>query len=425
MALVTKLRGLIPYNLVNTFWHYPIAWFAVFKYGFPANSLTLTGVTGTDGKTTTSYIINHLLKKAGYKTAMITSVLAEIAGKSNDTGFHVTSPHPWQVQKYLAEAVKSGVTHGVLEVTSHALDQHRFAGCNFKYGVITNIRPDHLDYHKTYDNYLNSKSKLLLGAQKAILNKDDQSYSKLDTLLTGKDIVTYSIKAQADFMGKAIKQRSIPLALPGDYNLSNILAATAVVNDIGLTIDEVNGYLPSFKAVPGRFNEVATKKDFRVVIDFAHTPYGLQALLTALRKQTRGRIIAVFGCAAERGADRRQMGQVSGKLADITIITAEDPRFEGVEMISAEIAGWADKSGAEEVSSKQLKVHSKKDRHVFSKILDRQDAINIAIGIAKPGDIIALCGKGHEQSMSFKGIEYSWDENKAVKKALSKRYESK
>ncbi|NCN58589.1 hypothetical protein COW99_01580 [Candidatus Roizmanbacteria bacterium CG22_combo_CG10-13_8_21_14_all_38_20] len=425
MALVTKLRGLIPNNLVNTFWHYPIALFAALRYGFPAKKLTLIGVTGTDGKTTTTYIINHLLKKAGYKTAMITSVLAEIAGKTSNTGFHVTSPHPWQVQKYLAEAVKSGVTHAILEVTSHALDQHRFAGCSFRYGIVTNIKPDHLDYHKTYDNYFHSKSKLLLGAQKAVLNKDDQSFNRLNTLLTGKDIVTYSIKEQADFTGKKIIQTSIPVTLPGDYNLSNILAATAVVNNIGLSIDEVSKYLPSFKAVPGRFNEVDIKKDFRVVIDFAHTPYGLQALLTALRNQTQARIIAVFGCAAERGADRREMGRVGGKLADITIITAEDPRFEGVEKISAVIAGWADKAGAEELSSKQLGDSSKKDKHVYTKIADRQGAINAAIDIAKPGDIIVLCGKGHEQSMNFRGVEYPWDENKAVQKALTKRYGSK
>lgn len=418
-------RGFIPNFLVNTFWHVPIAWIAGLRYGFPANKLTLIGVTGTDGKTTTCYLINHFLKSAGYKTVMISSVLAEICGESSDTGFHVTSPHPFNVQKYLSQAVKKGASYGVLEVTSHALDQHRFAGCNFKYGVITNIRPDHLDYHKTYSNYLNSKAKLLLDANLAVINGDDQSFSELREILADKSVITYSIKGQTDFTGTIINLLRVPSGLPGDYNLSNILAATAVVNKIGISIDEVNKYLPFFKSVPGRFNELDIKKDFRVIVDFAHTSHALLALLTELRKQSKARIIAVFGCAAERGVDRRKMGRVSGELADITIITAEDPRFEGVERISAEIASWADKAGAEEVSSKQLRVISKKDKHIFSRIPDRQDAINTAIEVAKSGDIIVLCGKGHEKSMNIKGVEYPWDEKNAVNKALAKRYGSK
>lgn len=416
------IRRFIPNVLVNFLWHFPIAWFAAFKYGFSANKLILIGVTGTDGKTTTTYIINHILKSTGYKTVMISSVLAEICGEPSDTGFHVTSPHPLSVQKYLSQAVKNGASYGVLEVTSHAMDQHRFAGCNFKYGVVTNIRPDHLDYHKTYSNYLNSKAKLLLGANLAVINRDDQSFSKLREILASQDVVTYSIKGQADITGTIINRSRVPASLPGDYNLSNILAATAVVNKIGISIDEVNKCLPFFKPVPGRFNELDVKKDFRVVVDFAHTPHALLALLTELQKQSKARIIAVFGCAAERGRKRREMGLVSGELADVTIITSEDPRFEGVERISVEIASWADKAGAEEVSSEQLKVNSNKDKHVFARIPDRQDAINTAVDIAEPGDVIALCGKGHEQSMNYEGVEYPWDEFKAVKKALKKRY---
>jgi len=423
MALITKLRGLIPNKFVNTLWHYPISLFSALWFGFPANSLTLIGITGTDGKTTTSYIVNHLLKESGYKTAMITSVLAEIEGESSDTGFHVTSPHPWKVQKYLAQAVRSGVTHAVLEVTSHALDQHRFFGCNFKYVAVTNIRPDHLDYHKTYTNYLKSKSKLLVNSEVTVLNKDDKSYYQLSTVLDSKpNVYTYSIRDKADYMGNLIKESSIPTTLPGDYNLSNILAATAIVDMIGISSAQVNKLLPSFKAIPGRFNEVDTKKDFRVVIDFAHTPYALKALLTTLRQQAKGRVIAVFGCAAERGVDRRGMGQVSGKLADITIITAEDPRFEGVEKISKEIAMLAEKGGAMQMSIFELKTATK---NVYTIIADRQEAITKAIDIAKPGDIIALCGKGHEQTMNYEGVEYPWDEFKAVKIALKERYGDK
>lgn len=382
-----KIRKILPNWFVNNFWHWPIALLAAAYYGFPTGKLKLIGVTGTDGKTTIVYLINHILKSAGYRTVMISSVDAELNEKKAPTGFHVTSPHPFNVQKYLKQAVDKKVEYAVLEVTSHAIDQHRFAGCKFKAVVLTNIRPDHLDYHKTFENYKKAKIKFLNKAKIAIRSDNNP-----------------------------IKSISQPDCLPGKYNLSNILAAASVCTKLEINRKTIRNAVKTFPGVPGRFEEVKTGKDFRVIIDFAHTPYALRALLTTIRGQmnNKGKLIAVFGCAAERGKDRRKMGKVSAELADLTIITAEDPRFEGVEKISKDIAQWAIRGGA-------ANINNIKNKHVFTRIPDRQEAINYAVKSAKKGDIVALCGKGHEQSMNFEGVEYPWSEKKAVKRSLNLR----
>lgn len=424
------IRDSLPDWLINFFWHLPLALIASVLYKFPSRKLTLIGVTGTDGKTTTVYLINHILKTAGKKTAMISSVKAEIVGKESDTGFHVTSPHPFHIQRYLAQALKKKAEYAILEVTSHAIAQHRFWGCHFKIGVMTNIRPDHLDYHKSFDNYLIAKKELLLNAETAIVNKDDLNFKRIITEITKTsncpEIITYSTQLSADITPKTIKISKQPAILPGEYNLANILAASAAALNLRIDQKKIHQSLRTFSGVPGRFQEIKTGSDFRVIIDFAHTPYALYELLVMLRQQRvgKGRIIAVFGCAGERGEDRRKMGKVAGELADLAIITAEDPRFEGVGKISEEIAQWAKKGGAAElqINNYQSSSTNTDNHHYFIRIPDRQESINFAVKIAGKEDILVLCGKGHEQSMNFEGVEYPWDEEKAVNKALKKRY---
>lgn len=372
---------------------------ALIKYANPAKGMTVIGVTGTDGKTTTSSLIYHLLTKAGYKTALISTVSAVIDGKIYDTGFHVSTPDAWHLQAYIKKAKAAHVTHLVLEVTSHALDQNRVAGIPFNVGVITNITREHLDYHKTMENYRRAKAKLLLASRIAVLNKDDSSFSFLKAILGKKPIITYGLGDDAQ-----VNPSTYPFTtkLFGSFNIYNILAAFSVGTAIGLDKKTMIQALQSFTLPPGRC-EVVYDKDFKVIIDFAHTPNGIAKLLESVKKEIKhGRIIHVFGSAGERDRGKRKiMGENSSLYADTIILTAEDPRSEAVSAISADIR--------QGITKKSVKVFE---------IPDRQEAINEAVRLARKGDVVVITGKGHERSMNFNGKETPWNEQEAVKKAL-------
>ncbi len=386
--MLQKIRKLIPNFLVNTFWHLPKAILANLWFNFPSKNLTVIGITGTSGKTSTAHLIYHLLLKANFKVALISTISAKIGNQEIDIGLHVTNPDPFVLQKLLKTIKDKGYTHVVLEVTSHGLDQHRCWGINFNYGVLTNLAHEHLDYHGTLDHYHQAKLKLIKNAQTAVLNIEDKYFQKANQVVRGK-LLTYS-------SGQ-------------NFQKSNINASSAIAKDLNLTQKQITSAIKSFPGVPGRM-EFIQAKPFAVVIDFAHKPDALKAALKTLKELKPKRIISVFGCAGLRDVQKRPlMGAISAKLSDITILTAEDPRTEKVSAINDQI-----EAGFQKAKGKKL-----------FRQPDRQLAINKAINLAKPGDLVALFGKSHEKSMCFGTIEYPWSEHQAVKKALTLKVKKK
>lgn len=390
---------------IKNFYHFIQAFLAATYFGFPSKKLIMIGVTGTDGKTTTVNMIYQILKRAHLKVSMISSVNAVIGKKSYDTGFHVTTPNPWHIQKYLKEMVEAGSEYAVLEVTSHGLDQNRVAFIDFQMGVVTNITHEHLDYHKTWGNYALAKAKLLRKVKYAILNIDDKSSIFLKPRASGK-VVTFGINSQADFTPVNFP---LKLKIIGDYNLYNALAAAATAHVIRVNNKVIKRALETFENLVGRMEEISEGQDFKVIVDFAHTPNSLERALTTLRSITKGKLIAVFGSAGLRDvAKRRLMGEVSARLADFTVITDEDPRTEDKLRIAQAIAKGCQKAGA-------------LDGRDFMIVLNRSDAIKSAIDIARDGDTVGIFGKGHERSMCYGTKEYPWSDQKEARKALKEK----
>jgi UDP-N-acetylmuramoyl-L-alanyl-D-glutamate--2,6-diaminopimelate ligase len=408
--------------------HLAAAW-----HGHPGRSLTVIGVTGTDGKTTTANIIHHALVAAGARAGLITTVSAQIGQESVDTGFHVTTPDPMALQGYLAKMVDAGLTHVVLEATSHGLAQHRVDGCEFDIAVVTNITHEHLDFHGDYESYRRAKGRLLElaaasrhkpgGPEKTVvLNLDDPGASALPDI-PGLRRRTYGLSTPADTTARAVRSslegvdfeildgpQSIAVHLPlvGDYNVSNALAAyVCCVHALGMSPEHARSGLSSVGAVPGRMEAIDYGQPFRAIVDFAHTPNALRQALTAVRTLTRGRVIAAFGSAGLRDRQkRRMMAKISADLADLTVLTAEDPRTESLSKILEEMAAAAGEAGALEGLN-------------LWRIPDRGEALHAALGLAKPGDLVIACGKGHEQSMCFGTVEYPWDDRTAMRAALT------
>ncbi|MDO8487885.1 MAG: UDP-N-acetylmuramoyl-L-alanyl-D-glutamate--2,6-diaminopimelate ligase [bacterium] len=359
-------------------------------YGNPERHLTLIGVTGTDGKTTTSHLIYEMLKAAKLKVGLVSTVAAYIGADMLETGAHVTSPDPDKLWHFLALAVDRGVKYLVLEVTSHALDQRRYGDLPFEIGVLTNLTHEHLDYHRTWTNYRKSKARLFKQVKYAVLNQDDPSFNYFNTHTTGK-ITSYT----------RTKIKVTNPVLAGEYNKSNIGAAESVAKLFHIPQATLDKVIHNFVGVPGRLEEIKIGQTFRAIVDFAHTPNALEKLLTELRSQLAAnkQLILVFGCAGRRDAAKRpMMGQIATKLADQVIITAEDPRTESLDEIYQQITQGKGK---------------------FIRQDDRQQAINHAVRLAKGGDIVVVAGKGHERSMCFGKTEYPWSDQKAVKQAVT------
>lgn len=412
-----------------------LAYLSAAFYGFPARSLTVIGVTGTDGKTTTSNLIYQILLAAGLRAGIISTVNAVIGDEILDTGFHVTTPEAPDVQRYLNRMVNAGITHVVLESTSHGLAQHRVTACEFDIGVVTNITHEHLDYHGSYEGYRAAKARLFtelaVTRQKpqgnirlGVLNRDDSSYVYLRDI-TPVRTTAYSLQPGADLWAEDVEyhpggmrftavsstfHQPVECALLGDFNISNCLAAiSAAVFGLGVDPADAARGIRTLKGVPGRMEAIHLGQDFTAIVDFAHTPNALRVALQTVRKLTTGRVIAVFGSAGLRDrAKRRMMAEVSLELADFTILTAEDPRTESLDDILAEMADAAgQKGGVEGVN--------------FARVPDRGEAIRRAVQMARPGDLVVACGKGHEQSMCFGTVEYPWDDRTAMRAALAEK----
>ena len=429
----------IPYIQVEDT-RFALAHLSAAMQGFPGRRLTVIGVTGTDGKTTTANLIYQILTRAGLRAGIISTVNAVIGDEVVDTGFHVTTPSSVEVQAFLARMVDEGLTHVVLETTSHGLAQHRVTACEFDIAVVTNITHEHLDYHGSYEKYRAAKGMLFealnLTVQKpsgnpclAVLNLDDQSsFDYLREISSPARQVSYSIEDPgASVRAEEIEYRSdgasfavvidgkagttrfpVRCHLAGAYNVSNCLAAIgATVVGLGLPTDAAQGGIASLEALKGRMQRFELGQEFTAIVDFAHTPNALRNVLRSAREMTRGRLIAVFGSAGLRDRQKRRlMAEISIDLADLTILTAEDPRSESLDDILSEMAAAAAGRGGEENKN-------------FWRVHDRGEAIRAALQKAQPGDLVIVCGKGHEQSMCFGDIEYPWDDGVALQAGLA------
>jgi UDP-N-acetylmuramoyl-L-alanyl-D-glutamate--2,6-diaminopimelate ligase len=385
-------------------YHLGQAIFANIIYLFPSRKLKVIGVTGTDGKTTTASIIYHVLERSGYKVALISSIGAMINGKSSDIGYHVTTPGRFALQSYLKRAAEDEVEYVVLEITSHALDQYRAFGIPIEIGILTNVSNEHLDYHKTYRNYLRAKLKLLKKAKIAVINKDDKSYLSAKKELKNKKTITYGLKKDSYVNPHVFPFRS---KLIGKFNVYNCLAAISALRELHVPDEKIRKGIESFLAPTGR-QEIVYDKNFMIINDFAHTPNSFMNILPELKKKTKGDLIHVFGTAGKRDRYKRpEMGRISSMYSDVIILTAEDPRDEPVEKIISEI-----ESG--------IKSGYVKDKFLY-KIPNRKDAIEFAVSIAKSGDTVLLTGKGHEKSINYGKGEESWDENKTALHAVEMR----
>ena len=424
-------------------------------YRYPARKMVMIGVTGTDGKTTTSHLIRSILNQAGIKSGMISTVNAFIGEDVIDTGYHVTTPEAPDLQYYLWRMVDSGISHVIVEATSHGLAQDRVEACDFDIGVVTNITHEHLDFHRTYENYRDAKGKLFrnLGrvgdksipglplVRGAVLNKDDSAYSYLREISAApqvsysiydeenanilathiqvlKDGTTFNVKIRSNTSpgrGGRMDQFEIYMPFFGYYNVANCLAAIGVTFILlGLEKNAIQQGIADIEPISGRMEKIVMGQEFDVFVDFAHTPNALENALKAARniienKSPGGRLIAVFGSAGLRDREkRRMMAERSYHLSDFTILTAEDPRTESLAKILEEMVVGINNMGGREGLD-------------FIREPDRREAIRIALRMAKVGDLVIVCGKGHERSMCFGETEYPWDDREAVRAALAEQ----
>ena len=411
-----------------------LAYLAAAYEGFPSRKLTVIGVTGTDGKTTTSNLLYSILKAAGIQAGMISTINAVLGDQQLDTGLHVTTPTAPEVQHYLARMVEAGLTHCVLEATSHGLAQGRVAAVDFDVAVITNIQHEHLDFHGSWENYRDAKAllfrSLMTSVHKstpklAVINLDDKPSADFLLAIPAERHIRYAISRRPDadvFTTRAAYSATatrltiqagetsfdVESALVGEFNVSNILAAVSAVQGLGLPAEAIKQGLEAVRSVSGRMERIDEGQEFLAVVDFAHTPNGLRRALQAARQMIEppGRVIAVFGSAGLRDREKRVlMGQVAAELADLTVITAEDPRTEPLENILA-------------ASARAMGEKGRVEGQTFWRVPDRGEAIFRAVRMARPADIVLAFGKGHEQSMCFGTTEYPWDDREAMRAAL-------
>lgn len=399
------------------YYHMIRAILATAQYGRPSKALKVIGVTGTDGKTTTTSLIYHILRSAGKKASMLSSVYAKIGDKEYDTGLHMTTPDAVLVQKLLRIAADHGDEYFVLETTSHAFHQNRNWGIRYKVGVITNITSEHLDYHKTYKNYLLTKAKIITRSGITLINRDDQSYESLVAYAQSKGAPykSYGIDLESDFNRDL--RRELKLSIT-DFNNYNYLAAYSVCKTLGISDDVIFKAFKTFVLPKGRM-DIVYDKDFQVIIDFAHTTNSFKELLSHLKRNVRGRIIHVFGAAGLRDAQKRShMGEMSARYADVIIVTEEDYRTEDPKAIAEKIVLGIKEHDFTMADRNELDEKSKK---VYTVLMDRHAAITKAISIAKKGDVVVCTGKSHEKSLNRRGREEPWDEYESVRQALKLR----
>ncbi|MBQ3464666.1 UDP-N-acetylmuramoyl-L-alanyl-D-glutamate--2,6-diaminopimelate ligase [Candidatus Saccharibacteria bacterium] len=416
------------YNSAVLPYHYLQSVAAKLKYHTPAKNLRVIGVTGTNGKTTTCFMIWHLLKTSGHKTGLITTVAWGGTGDKNETdnsdtnndpkilhytAAHMTTPDVFTLNKRIEAIASSGAEFLVLEVTSHALSEFRTLGIPFEIAAFTNLTHEHLDYHKTLENYRNAKGKLIKKAKFSVLNADDSAtkyYEKItDSYITygikNGEKRAKNIKLSASGVKYSYDDMNIETKIPGEFNVYNSLAACLVAEKLGLSKKEIENGIKSLDSVEGRMNIIDEGQPFTVIVDYAHAPDALEKVFESV-KGHKGHIISVHGGAGRRDPSTRPIrGEILGKYSDIVIITEDDSRDEDPEKIAEGFIKGAKKAG--KTLGKDL-----------IKELDREKAIKIALETAKKGDLVLILGKGHEKTILRADGPHDFEDIKVTKKLL-------
>ncbi len=401
--------------------HYAMAFLSANFFGNPAGQMKIIGVTGTKGKTTTTYLVKSILEHAGHRVGLIGTIEIVIG----DTHIHAdhTTPESYLVQKYFRQMADAGCDTVVMEVSSQGLMLHRTQGFLFDYGIFTNIEPDHIGKgeHRDFDDYLHCKGRLFGQCRVGIVNRDDAHWEAVTEGHTCS-LETYGIDTEADlraenitFLRKAgslgmafdvtgLANMHVQIATPGIFSVYNALTAIAICRHFGVSEEDIREALLAAR-VKGRIEPVKVSDEFTLMIDYAHNAMALKSLLTTLREYEPHRLICLFGCGGNRAKSRRyEMGEVSGRLADLTIITSDNPRTEEPQAIIDDIKAGIDRTDGR-----------------YVEICDRKEAIAYAIAHGEPGDIIVLAGKGHEDYQEINGVKYPMDERELIREILEGR----
>lgn len=392
-------------------------------YGNPAKKLRVIAITGTNGKTTTANFLNEILKQAGLTTGMFTTAVIELAGKRRINDLNATVASTAEMQRFFRDAYQARVDIVILEVTSHSLDQHKLDGVPIEVAIMTNLTQDHLDYHKTMENYAAAKGKLFARRPRfSVLNRDDRWFDFFATYQPRERLVTYGASSKADTQfslqeGSAKTHQvqlsldgtkvTAPLHLPGAYNAANFAAAATAALLLGADARAVQRGADALHGVPGRFEYIPITAPFDAVVDYAHTPDALEKLLMAARAVTKGRVVLVFGATGDRDKGKRPiMGEIAARLADQIILTDEESYNEDPATIREQVrAGVTQGSGADKLTE----------------IADRKVAIARALSLAKPGDTILITGMGHEQYRIVNGQRLPWNDAQVVRELSTTR----
>ena len=397
---------------------YALALISAAYFGYPARKLKTIGITGTKGKTTTTFLIRSILEHAGIRTGLI-GTIETIIGDRHIPASN-TTPESYTIQQYFAAMVEAGCQVAVMEVSSQGLKLHRTAGIQFDIGIFTNLAPDHIgpNEHESFEEYLECKSRLFRQCRVGIVNIDD---AHCQQILEGHtcQVETYGFSEKADlrasdvklvnrpgFLGVAYRvsgltDMDVEIDMPGRFSVYNSLVAIAVCRHFDIRKEDVLAALEAAKT-KGRIEKVKVSDDFTLLIDYAHNAMSLESLLTTLKEYHPKRLVCLFGCGGNRSRLRRfEMGEVSGRLADLTVITSDNPRFEEPQAIIDDI-----RTGIEKTDGK------------YVEIIDRKEAIRYVIAHGQPGDVIVLAGKGHEDYQEIKGIKYPMDERVLIQEVL-------
>ena len=386
-------------------------------YGWPSRQMKMCGITGTKGKTTTSYMFKSICEAAGYKCGLIGTTGALIGSKK--VASHLTTPDPAELQKMLRDMLDSGVEVVGMEVSAHAIDMHRLDGMEYDVGCFTNFSQDHLDYFQTMDRYFETKKSFITGGQvrNATLNADDDAVAAIRNEMTIPNI-TYGISANSDLYARDIEISEngvdfkmslhgahdfpVHLAMTGMFNVYNAMAAASCAMVLGIDTESIRKGLEAIQSVPGRIEMLQTNTPYKIILDYSHSPDALKNILKTVRQFARGRVIALFGCGGDRDhAKRPIMGRIGGQLADFCVLTSDNPRSEDPMQILKSIEEGIRPTGKP-----------------YTVIENRREAIRYAMTIAQEGDIIVLAGKGHETYQEIMGVKRPFDEKTVVRELL-------